>query len=67
MRLRPLSVRLVIPAIIVLTIIPAVSAQEPPPAETPSYRVHRVSEEIRVDGTLDEIAWSGPATLELTY
>jgi len=66
-RLRPLNGGLLVSAILFAIFVPTVFAQEPPAAATPTYQVHRIAEEIRIDGNLDELAWSGPATFELAY
>lgn len=52
------------PLLLALLLSFAMQAQE---EETRRYRVERAEGPIRVDGTLDDAAWSGTPTFELSY
>ncbi|HEX7708851.1 MAG TPA: DUF5916 domain-containing protein [Thermoanaerobaculia bacterium] len=65
------STRVLLSATILLAslIFPSLAAaqEKPTGSERLTYRAERLTAEIRIDGRLDEDAWSGPPTFELAY
>jgi hypothetical protein len=61
------AARLVLIAAACAAVVPSFPAGAQATPERPAYRAQRIDAEIRVDGQLDESAWSAAPTFELAY